>query len=100
LKKGQSGNPRGPRPKNLPALLVGVTVDVQPPQVRPAVHGRPPDSGVDPLALPGDIARQTQIERKQESKRAIASFYTGTTMVRETAYPQSQNSGLRIQQSD
>ena len=23
FKKGQSGNPRGPRPKNLPALLIG-----------------------------------------------------------------------------
>ena len=24
FKKGQSGNPRGPRPKNLPALLVDI----------------------------------------------------------------------------
>jgi hypothetical protein len=67
--------------KSAGAAGCGVTVDVQPPQDRPAVHGLPPDSGVDRLALPGDNARQTQIERKQG---AIASFYTGTITMRET----------------
>jgi hypothetical protein len=72
----------GPRPKNLPALLVAAS----PSMFSHCKIGRPCTGSL-------QIAVWTVLHfqaisrgrpRLSESRRAIASFYTGTTTVRET----------------
>jgi hypothetical protein len=46
-------------------IALAVPVDVEPPCHSTALHRRFPDSGVDHLALPRDVARETDIDRKQ-----------------------------------
>ena len=48
-------------------IALTVAVDVETPRHAPALDGRLPDAGVDCPASPGDIARQTDIDRKQAS---------------------------------
>ena len=46
-------------------IALAIAVDVEPPRHATALHGRFPDSGVDSLALPRDVAREPDIDRKQ-----------------------------------
>jgi hypothetical protein len=48
-------------------VTLSVTVDVEPAHHARALNGRLPDAGMNRLALPGDVARQAHIDRKQES---------------------------------
>ncbi len=46
-------------------IALAIPVDVEPPRHATALHGRFPDAGVDSSALPRDVARETDIDRKQ-----------------------------------
>ena len=46
-------------------IALTVSVDVEPPHHPPASHRRFPDPGMDGFALPRDVARKPDIDRKQ-----------------------------------
>ena len=46
-------------------IALAIPVEVEPPRHATALHRRFPDAGVDSLALPRDVARETDIDRKQ-----------------------------------
>jgi hypothetical protein len=45
-----------------------IALDVEPPRHPPALNGRLPNGGVDRLSLPRDIARQTNVDRKNPGR--------------------------------
>ena len=60
-------------------IALTIPVDVEPPHHSTALHRRFPDAGMDGFALPRDVAREPNINRKQARHRFLVADHGSVT---------------------